>query len=66
MTDVVRSIKDLNIGKVDEDCLMSKYTTYKVGGKVKAIVYPKNLCKKDLSLIYLSLTFATISILCNN
>ena len=22
---------------------MSKYTTYKVGGKVKAIVYPKNL-----------------------
>ena len=43
MTDVVRNIKDLNIGKVDEDCLMSKYTTYKVGGKVKAIVYPKNL-----------------------
>ena len=43
MTDVIRDIKEMNIGKVDENCLMSKYTTYKVGGKVKAIVYPKNL-----------------------
>ena len=42
MIDVIHDIKEMNIGKVDENCLMSKYTTYKVGGKVKAIVYPKN------------------------
>ena len=50
MTDVIRDIKEMNIGKVDENCLMSKYTTYKVGGKVKAIIYPKNL-KCLISLI---------------
>ena len=43
MTDVIRDIKEMNVGKVDENCLMSKYTTYRVGGKVKAIVYPKNI-----------------------
>ena len=35
MTDVIHDIKEMNIGKVDEDCLMSKYTTYKVGINIK-------------------------------
>jgi len=43
MTNIARELKDLNIGKVEEDVLMSKHTTYRVGGKVIAMVYPKNI-----------------------
>lgn len=31
-----------NIGKIEENVFLSKYTTYKVGGKAKCIIYPKN------------------------
>ena len=54
MTDVIRDIKEMNVGKVDENCLMSKYTTYRVGGKVKAIVYPKNIKCLTTLLEYLN------------
>ena len=43
MTDVIHDIKGMSIGKVEENVLMSKYTTYKVGGKVLGIVYPRNI-----------------------
>lgn len=32
-----------NVGKVEKDVPLSKYTTYKVGGKAKVMVYPKNV-----------------------
>ncbi len=54
MADIIHDIKEMNIGKVEENCLMSKYTTYKVGGKAKAIVYPKNVECLTTLLDYLS------------
>lgn len=42
MDSIVVFIKDNNIGKYFENVSLSKYTTYKVGGVAKVIVYPKN------------------------
>jgi len=41
MNDVIQKIKKLDIGKVEEDVSLKKYTTYRVGGVAKCIVYPK-------------------------
>lgn len=43
MKEKIATIKDLNIGKVEENANLSKYTTYKVGGVCSLIVFPKNL-----------------------
>ena len=40
---IVSMIEKAEIGKVERNPLLSKYTTYKVGGKALAIVYPKNV-----------------------
>lgn len=40
---IVSKIEKAEIGKVERNPLLSKYTTYKVGGKALAIVYPKNV-----------------------
>ncbi|MBQ6498116.1 MAG: UDP-N-acetylmuramate dehydrogenase [Bacilli bacterium] len=42
MKEIVKKIKELNIGKVEEDVSLDKYTTYRVGGTCSCIVYPKN------------------------
>ena len=42
MKDKLAQIKDLNIGKVEEDVSLAKYTTYKVGGVCRGIVFPKD------------------------
>ena len=42
MNDKLEKIKELNIGKVEENVSLDKYTTYRVGGVCSAIVYPKN------------------------
>ena len=38
----IQDIKDLNIGRVEEFASLKKYTTYRVGGTARAIVFPKN------------------------
>lgn len=43
MNDYIHKIKDLNVGKMEIKPLMSKHTTYKVGGRVNAIIYPRNV-----------------------
>ena len=43
MKKIIEVIEKSNIGRVERDVLLSKYTTYKVGGKAKVIVYPKNV-----------------------
>lgn len=40
---IVKEIKNLDCGRVVEQPKMRDYTTYKVGGPVLAIVYPKNI-----------------------
>ena len=42
MNDVIEKIKELNIGKIEENVSLKKYTTYRVGGLATAVVYPKN------------------------
>ena len=41
MQDAIKEIISLHLGKVLINEKISNYTTYKVGGKVRAIVYPK-------------------------
>lgn len=43
MKDVLEIIEKENLGKVEKDVLLSKYTTYRVGGKASLIVYPKDI-----------------------
>ncbi len=45
MIELIQKIKKENIGKVEENISLKKYTTYKVGGKAKCIVYPKTIEK---------------------
>lgn len=42
MKDIIEKIKKSGIGKVEENASLKKYTTYRVGGEAKCIVYPKN------------------------
>lgn len=45
MNEVIQNIKRENIGKIEENISLKKYTTYKVGGKARCVVYPKNVDK---------------------
>lgn len=36
-------IEQLNVGRCEKDVPLSKHTTYKVGGKAKVMIYPKNV-----------------------
>ena len=42
MQEIIEFINENNIGKYLENELLSKHTTYKVGGVAKLMVYPKN------------------------
>ena len=42
MEELIKEIERENIGKVIENIYLKNYTTYKVGGKALAIVYPKD------------------------
>ncbi len=43
MDEILQKIEALNIGKIDKNVDLSKYTTYKVGGKAALMVYPKDI-----------------------
>ncbi len=43
MDDIINKIKELNIGKIEENVSLKKYTTYRTGGTARCIVYPKNI-----------------------
>ena len=45
MDEVIEQIKKNNIGKLEENISLSRYTSYKVGGIASCIVYPKNIDK---------------------
>lgn len=48
MKDIIDFIKNNKIGDYKENVLMSTYTTYKVGGCVKVLVFPKDIEKLKL------------------
>lgn len=45
MNELVEMIKANNIGRYEENVSLKKYTTYRVGGIAKYIVYPRNVSK---------------------
>lgn len=42
MNEFIKELRQLEIGKFEKDISVKKLTTYKVGGNVKVLVYPKN------------------------
>ena len=45
MKEFLREVESNDIGKIQKDVFASKFTTYKVGGLVRAIIIPKNTDK---------------------
>lgn len=45
MTEFLKEVVKQNIGKIEENISLQKYTTYKVGGVARAIIYPKDVDK---------------------
>ena len=45
MKEFLKEVEECDIGKITKDVFASKFTTYKVGGLVRAIIYPKNTDK---------------------
>lgn len=45
MNDLIKRLKANNIGKILTDVPLSNYTTYKVGGIAKVLIYPSNIDK---------------------
>lgn len=43
MKEILDELEDMNIGKIERNVPLYKYTTYRVGGVASAIVYPKNV-----------------------
>lgn len=43
MTELIKELKKLNLGKVITDVSLKEHTTYKIGGKAKVIIYPKDI-----------------------
>ena len=52
MKDFIEIIKEREIGKYIENVSLKKFTSYKVGGIARCVVYPKNV-KKLIELLRL-------------
>ena len=53
MKDVINFIKELNIGRVDENVSLERLTTYRVGGVASCVVYPRSISSLVKVLKYL-------------
>ena len=45
MIEFLKEVVNNNIGKIEENVSLKKYTTYKVGGICRAIIYPRDVTK---------------------
>jgi len=45
MEEFLKEVEKNNIGKLEKNVFLSKYTTYKVGGLASCVIYPKNIDK---------------------
>lgn len=43
MNELIKELKKMDIGKIILNASLKEYTTYKIGGKAKVIIYPKNV-----------------------
>lgn len=53
MKEIIKFIKKNDVGKIKENVSLSNYTTYKVGGVTRLLVYPKSVKKLVLLLSFL-------------
>lgn len=53
MKEIIERLEKMNIGEIEKEVSLDKYTTYRVGGIASAMVYPKNTecLKKVLQLL---------------
>ena len=51
MNTVIKKIRELNIGRVEEDVLLKKYTTYRVGGPCSYYITPSSINNLILLLV---------------
>jgi len=65
MKQIIKFIEDNNIGKYLENVSMKKYTTYRIGGNAKLMVFPKDSKKLILLLRELKRTNTLYKILGN-
>ena len=42
MTELINELKKLNLGRMVLNASLKDYTTYKIGGTARVIIYPKN------------------------
>jgi len=45
MKEFLEEVAKAGIGRIEQDVFLSRYTTYKVGGLARCIIYPKNIDK---------------------
>ena len=43
MDQVLKELEDMDIGKIERNASLDKYTTYRVGGVADALIYPKDV-----------------------
>lgn len=43
MTELINELKKMNLGKIVLNASLKEYTTYKIGGTARVIIYPKNV-----------------------
>lgn len=43
MTEFIKELKKMDLGKILLDVSLKDFTTYKVGGKARVVIYPKNI-----------------------
>ncbi len=54
--EIVQDLKKMNIGKILEDVLLKDYTSYKVGGICKIMIFPKDISALVKLIKYLNKT----------
>ena len=62
MKEFLKEVESNDIGKIQKDVFASKFTTYKVGGLVRAIIYPKNTDKAIIAIITISIIIPIITL----
>ncbi len=65
MDELIKLIKKNNIGKYLEDASLANFTSYKVGGVAKLIVYPKDVKKLIILLKYIRINNIKYKVLGN-
>ena len=65
MKEIIEEIKLLDVGKIEENVSLKRYTTYRCGGNARCVVYPRDIKSLINLLSFLKENRATYKILGN-